>query len=265
MNRANSTQAAQNNQPVPFGFMSFHEDALVQNRQFAAWLVHLYTASGGVIGMLALFAAAEGRFRHAFLLLIATILVDATDGLLARRVRVRTALPEFDGAMMDNVIDVLTFVWAPVFIMWRAELLPGTVWIVIPVLAALYAYGQTNMKTEDSFFLGFPSYWNIVALYLYWFEPAAVIAIVLVFVPAILTFVPTRYLYASKNRIFWKTTWGLGGVWLALVVYLLTQTSPDLTLVWVSLFYPVYYMLASFYIEIMIRRAAMRQPSTSVA
>jgi phosphatidylcholine synthase len=222
-------------------------------RKLAAWLVHLYTASGGVVGMFALFAAAEGRIREAFLLLIATNIIDSTDGLMARRLRVREILPFFDGGMVDNVVDVLTFIWVPVFIMWKADLLPAPIWIAVPVLAALYAYGQVEMKTPDAFFRGFPSYWNVVALYLFWFHPAAVVAVLLILVPAVLTFIPTRYLYASKNDILWKTTWSLGAIWLAQVVYLLSQKDPAMLLVWLSLYYPAYYMIASFYVDWKIR------------
>lgn len=225
----------------------------MQPRQLAAWLVHLYTASGGVVGMFALFAAAEGRIHDAFLLLVVTMLIDATDGILARLVRVRDVLPGFDGAMVDNVIDVLTFVWIPLFIMWTEHLLPHPYWIAVPVLAALYAYGQTNMKSADAFFIGFPSYWNIVALYLYWFRPADAIAVLMIVVPAALTFVPTRYLYASKNRILWKTTWFLGAIWMIMVVYGLWQDSPSRALVWASLFFPAYYMVASFYVDWRVR------------
>ncbi len=228
-------------------------------RKLAAWMVHLYTGLGGIIGIFALFAAAEGRIRDAFLLLIVTMLIDATDGILARLVRVRDMLPNFDGAMVDNVIDVLTFVWVPLFIIWTENLLPSPVWIAVPVVAALYAYGQTNMKTDDAFFLGFPSYWNIIAMYLYWFRPSDVIAVLAISVPAVLTFVPTRYLYASKNRILWKTTWSLGALWVLMVMYGLSQDNPDRALMWLSLFYPAYYMLASFYVDWRVRRGTLKQ------
>ncbi len=210
--------------------------------------------------MFALFAAAEGHTERAFLLLIATMIIDSTDGIMARFVRVREVLPHFDGAMLDNVIDVLTFVWVPAFIMWKEDLLPHPLWIAVPILAALYAYGQSEMKTADAFFLGFPSYWNIIALYLFWLQPVSWVAVTLVVIPALLTFVPTRYLYASKNRILWKTTWSLGGVWLLLVTYLLWQDRPALTLIWLSLYYPVYYMLASFYIDFIVRRTVIPDP-----
>ncbi len=234
---------------------------MLPNRTIAAWLVHLYTAAGGVVGIFALFAAAHGHFERAFLLLIATNLIDATDGLMARAVRVRDVLPNFDGAMVDNVVDVLTFVWVPVFIIWADHLLPHSAWIAVPVLAALYAYGQTEMKTDDAFFLGFPSYWNVVALYLFWFKPEAWLAVLFVVIPAILTLIPTRYLYASKNRILWKTTWSLGAIWILLVVYLLSQKNPSTLLVWLSLFYPAYYMTASFVIDWQVRHGNLQVPT----
>ncbi len=218
-----------------------------------AWAVHLYTASGGVLGMFALYAAANGEIRAAFLLLVFSMMIDATDGILARRYKVREVLPDFDGAMVDNVIDMLTFVWIPVFIIWQEALLPHDLWTVVPIIAALYAYGQINMKTDDNFFLGFPSYWNVVALYLYWLELPAVLAVILVVILAVLTFVPTRYLYPSKNFVFWRITWGLGVIWFLLVIFLLTQAEPDKTLIWISFYYPIYYMALSFYIDYSLR------------
>ncbi len=230
-----------------------------RRQQLIAWLIHLYTALGGVLGMFALFAAAQGETRRAFLLLILTLVIDSTDGLMARRIHIRKVLPNFDGAMMDNVIDVLTFVWVPVFIMWQERLLPHDVWLAVPIVAALYAYGQTEMKTPDAFFLGFPSYWNIVALYLFWLRPAPLPAVLLVVIPGVLTFIPTRYLYASKNRILWKTTWTLAGIWLLLAIYLLTQRDPDMRLIYLSFFYPIYYMAASFAIDWRIRTRTWRR------
>jgi len=232
---------------------------ITRNQRIQAWAVHLYTAIGGVIGMFALYAAALNNTREAFLLLVVSMIIDATDGIMARRIRVWEVLPDFDGAMMDNVIDMLTFVWIPVFILWQESLLPHPVWTIVPMLAGLYAYGQVNMKSEDNFFLGFPSYWNVVALYLFWLRPDAWLAILAVIVPAILTFIPTRYLYPSKNYIYWRITWSLGALWFAIVVGLLTQPDPNVNVVLLSLYYPAYYMGMSFYIEYRIRLG--EQPS----
>ncbi len=232
--------------------------------QIAAWLVHLYTASGGVVGMFALLAAAGGEVRLAFILLGVAALIDASDGILARRVRVGAALPRFSGTRLDDVIDVLTFVWVPVFIMASQDLLPHPLWIAVPVLAALYAYGQVDMKTDDAFFLGFPSCWNLIALYLFWLRPEPAVAALVVVVPGVLSFVPTRYLYPSKNALLWKTSWTLGLLWAALVFYLLMQPAPDLRLVWLSLIYPVYYLVASFIVDWRLRQMKRRSRLSAI-
>lgn len=226
----------------------------MNNKKIAAWLVHLYTASGGVIGVFGLFAAADGQVRLAFWLLMFAMLIDSTDGILARKVRVRAVLPNFDGSMVDNVIDMLTFVWVPVFIMGSQNLLPHVAWTAVPIIAALYAYGQVNMKTEDSFFLGFPSYWNMIALYMFWLRPEPALAVLMLVIPGVLSFIPTRYLYPSKNPIFSKVSWLLGSVWGVLILYLLAQETPDTRLVLLSLYYPAYYLILSFYLDIRIRQ-----------
>jgi len=218
-----------------------------------AWLIHLYTASGAVIGMMALIAAAREEIRLAFLLLVAAAFVDAIDGMMARRFKVSEILPKFSGAYMDDAVDVLTFIFVPIFIMGWMELLPSVYWIAVPTLAGMYAYGQIHMKTEDDFFLGFPSYWNIIALYMWWLQPGPYLAVAMIVLPSILTFIPIRYLYPSRNNFLWKTTWVLGLIWSAMVVYLLALAEPDETLVLVSLFYPAYYLLASFYLEYRVR------------
>jgi phosphatidylcholine synthase len=111
------------------------------------------------------------------------------------------------------------------------------------------------MKTADAFFMGFPSYWSTVALYMFWLRPDPTIAVLMVVIPAILTFIPTRYLYPSKNEILWRTSWLLGIIWFALVTYLLMQDQPDPRLIWLSVYYPVYYLAASFYIDWRLRRS----------
>jgi len=224
----------------------------------AAWGVHIYTMFGGVLGVWALLAAGDGDYRGAFGLLVLSTLIDATDGLMARRLRIWEVLPQFDGSMVDNVIDTLTFLWVPVFIIGHAELLPHPIWLVVPIVAGLYVYGQTNMKSEDSYFIGFPTYWNVVALYMFWLTPDAVPAILMVLIPGILSFIPTRYLYPSKNVVLWQWSWGLGLLWIVLLGYLLLQEDPETSLVLLSLYYPAYYMVASFWIDYQIRSGRLK-------
>jgi phosphatidylcholine synthase len=225
-----------------------------RRQRLAAWGVHLYTASGGILGMFALFAAADGNYRTTFLLLVVTMLIDATDGLMARRLKVKEVLPSFDGAMMDNVIDILNFAWTPIFVIARIGVLPHPAWVVVPILGALYAYGQSDMKNDEGYFIGFPTYWSIVALYLFWLRPDWHIALALIVIPGILSFVPTRYLYPSKGSTLWRSNWFFGTLWFALVIYLLSQEHPDQLLVLFSLIYPAYYMTASFWVDYRVRR-----------
>jgi phosphatidylcholine synthase len=219
-----------------------------------AWLIHLYTASGALMGVMALLATANDQIRMAFLYLVVAGIIDATDGLMARAARVSRVLPDFSGAQVDNAVDVLTFIWAPIFIMGKENLLPHPLCLAVPVFAALYAYGQVNMKTPDNFFLGFPSYWNIVALYMYWLHPGPLISSLMVLIPGIFSFIPTRYLYPSRNSAYWKLSWSLGILWTLLIVYLLLQEKPNQIWVWLSLYYPVYYLVVSFYLDWTIRR-----------
>ena len=101
-----------------------------------AWLVHFYTASGAVLAFGAALAAIDGRFRDAFLFLIASTAVDATDGMFARRAGLPAATPRFDGARLDDIVDYLTFVFVPMVILYLAGDLPAGwgFWVVTGVL-----------------------------------------------------------------------------------------------------------------------------------
>ena len=213
---------------------------------FLAWSVHLYTALGGIIGFFALYAVVRDNYIAAFALLLLSSVIDATDGILARAVDVKRVLPFFDGSMLDNVIDIFTYAWIPIFIIEKITSL-NIVVIVFPILAALYAYGQVNMKTEDNYFLGFPTYWNIVALYFYLLALDGMLGIAILVLFSVLTFVPTRYLYPSKhaNR-FYRLFFLIGGaVWILLICYVLVV--PNYMLSLLSLFYPLAYVGLSFY------------------
>jgi len=221
----------------------------MNTKKIMAWGVHAYTMCGGVLGFAALLLSAEGNVRGAFTLLIVAYFIDCTDGMLARRIKVWELIPGFSGAQLDDMIDLLTYVYVPLFIIGSQGLLPHAAWLICPLLGVLYAYGQVNMKTPDHYFLGFPSYWNIIALYLYWLQPPPVAAVLIVVVPSVLSFVPTRYLYPSKSSMLWKTSWVLGGLWFCMLAYMLETEKPPRVLVIASLYYPAYYMAASFYVD----------------
>jgi phosphatidylcholine synthase len=222
--------------------------------QLAAWGVHLYTACGAVLGFLALDATANSNYGLAFVWLTLATLIDCTDGTLARRVGVKQVLPNFDGARLDDIVDYLNYVVVPLVLAYHAGLIPhGPLGLIIgslPLLASGYGFCQLDAKTEDHFFQGFPSYWNVVVFYFYTLGTARWFNVTALLVFSVLVFVPIGYLYPSKNRTAQRTTYALGIVWAICMTALLIQfPTPSRTLAWISLFFPIYYMGISLHLH----------------
>jgi len=222
---------------------------------------------GGVVGMLALVAISNNQIQTAWVLLIIAFLIDMTDGMLARHYRVREVIPNFDGAKIDDLIDFLTYVWAPVLVLHVAGIISNPLWLALPILGSLYAYGRPGMKEIDgeAYFIGFPSYWNILALYFYWLEPSEFVVVGLLIFFFVLSFIPTRYLYPSKNPKYPVMTLGVGSFWMIMMIGLILQPEPNIALVLISLIYPIYYLLASFYVEMSYHRKNELQKGNVVA
>jgi phosphatidylcholine synthase len=215
-----------------------------------AWGVHLYTALGAVFGVLAIHYAAVGDYRASFLAMAVTIAIDASDGTLARLVNVKQRVPGFDGALLDNIVDYFTYVVAPVFLMICAGLVTGTLGFAVGgfvLIASAYQFCQTDAKTADHFFLGFPSYWNLVAFYLYLWSWGAVANEVILTLLAVMVFVPIKYIYPSRTRTLRPLTLTLAISWGVIAfAMLLSLPSINPVLLDLSLIYIVYYFLASF-------------------
>jgi phosphatidylcholine synthase len=225
-----------------------------------AWLVHLYTALGLVCAAVMAVLIVRGgdeSFRWSFCLMMLATAIDATDGWLARKARVKAVLPEFDGAALDNQIDFLTYTALPLMLLWRADVLPGGLaWLLLfPLLASAYGFSQVNVKTADGFFIGFPSYWNIAAYYLFALHPAAWIAAALIVVCSVLTFVPTLYIYATRGGPFAKTINIGSAIWFVLLGFgLFGPEGLRMPLVIVSLAYPVLYLALSAFVTLTRKR-----------
>jgi phosphatidylcholine synthase len=224
------------------------------------WIAHAYTATGTVWAFLATAMTFSGNFRGAFIFLVVATFVDSTDGVLARAFKVKERIPYFDGALLDNIIDYMTFVFIPALIVWRADLVGPS--LAFPVCAAMlmssaYGFAHAGAKVDvgDHFFTGFPSYWNIVVLYLFvarW--PAEVNAAILLAL-AVLVFVPIRYLYPSRGGAFQVLTNVLGVIWAVLMLAMLwTFPAVPPPLFFASLVFPAYYLLLSFWLELERRR-----------
>jgi phosphatidylcholine synthase len=200
--------------------------------------------------------------RLSMLIMFLATLIDATDGTLARLVHIKRAVPSFDGRRLDDLIDFQTYTCLPLLLIWRAGLLPPGQedWLLLPLTASAYGFCQVQAKTDDGYFLGFPSLWNVVAMYLYVLPLDPWLALLTVIILALMTFVPSRYLYPSSQpgRLNVVSTL-LGIPWGVLVIWLIWNlpagSNPRLdttttTLAFVSLTYPVFYMGASWYITL---------------
>ena len=222
-------------------------------RTVAAWGVHLLTASSAPAGVLAVLASERGDAATSMGWMAYTLAIDAVDGTLARAVGVKQVLPFFDGTRLDDLVDYFTYVIVPAVFLLHLQLLPAGVAVpvaLLPVLASAYGFCRTDAKTPDHYFTGFPSYWNVVAFYLYalgW--PRALNAAVVVAL-SVAVFVPIRYVYPSRTTTLRALTVGLGLAWGAFVLYALAHldTVPR-PLVAASLAYPAYYVLLSLALQ----------------
>jgi phosphatidylcholine synthase len=228
----------------------------------SAWLVHLYTASGALFAFFSINLVVQDRFRDAFFWLFLSVMIDATDGVLARRADVSSRLPWFNGGRLDDIVDYLTYVFAPAFIVWHAPLVPAGWGLVIPcamLLSSVYGFSRDDAKTADHFFTGFPSYWNIVVFYLYLAGWPPLVNAALLLALAILVFVPLRYVYPSRTPVLRSLTIALGLMWGVLLIAMLWRMPAVPPVVfWLSLIFPVYYAVLSFVLD-WRRRSVPRQ------
>lgn len=227
----------------------------------AAWLVHAYTASGVVLAFLMFVAVMEGDTVRALWLFGVAMVVDGTDGMLARWVEVKRHVPWFDGALLDNIVDYITYAFMPMLLLWSSghlgEGTSATVLAVVPLLASAYQFCRVDAKTEDHLFLGFPSYWNIAAFYVVVLDLSVPAVTVLLLVCAVLVFVPVGYVYPSRTSTLRRTTLVLTTVWLVGYGVVLTQL-PDPSPVWlvVSVAYVAYYVALSLHLTLQRGRTA---------
>ncbi|MFT4715142.1 MAG: phosphatidylcholine synthase [Paracoccaceae bacterium] len=184
-----------------------------QNRALA---VHLLTATGAVFAMLAMLAAVEHKWSLMYLWLVVAFVVDGIDGPLARRYQVGKYAPEYDGVLLDLIIDYLTYVFIPAFALFSSGLLPDwTGWICILVItftSALY-FADTRMKTRDYSFAGFPGCWNMVVLVLFVTEPNFWIILTLVVVIAASMFTRLEFVHPVRTKRWRKITLPMAFAW----------------------------------------------------
>ena len=178
--------------------------------------VHLFTATGAVFAMLAMLAAVEARWDLMFLWLVVAFIVDGIDGPMARKFDVGANAPEFDGVLLDLIIDYLTYVFIPAFALFSSGLMDGwTGWfaiIVITFASAMY-FADTRMKTKDYSFSGFPGCWNMVVLVIFAIEPNFWISLILVTLLSISMFLPLKFVHPVRTARWRSLTLPMALAW----------------------------------------------------
>lgn len=221
-----------------------------------AAFVHVYTGVGMVLALLAANAVVEQATGWVIAYMALAMLIDGTDGPLARRWDVRRWTPHFDGRKLDDLVDFLTYTFVPLFFAHQYALVEG-VWtytLYAALLASAYGFCHTAAKTDEGYFTGFPSYWNGVVLYLFWLQWPAWAAGLVILAFALMTFLPLRFISLNQTVPLRRTNRALVILWGVLLFFLLRDyASPDARLVLLSLAYPVFYFGASMYLH-------MREP-----
>ncbi|HWK95702.1 MAG TPA: phosphatidylcholine synthase [Pseudolabrys sp.] len=199
-------------------------------RKVGAFAIHVLTASGAALALIALILATGGHWTMMFACLGLALIVDGVDGPLARALRVKDVLPRWDGAGLDFVVDFTTYVFVPAYAIAASGLLPDgfgvPAAVLIVITGALY-FADRSMKTDDNYFRGFPAVWNVIAFYLYVLMPPPWIAAAAIAALAALTFVPIRFVHPLRVRHLRWLNIALMAVWAALaLITVLANLSP---------------------------------------
>lgn len=215
-----------------------------------AYGVHIITALGAALGLWSVILTMDGFYREAVWALAATVFIDSIDGTLARYFDTKNHAPKIDGALLDNIVDFLT--WTIVPLCWAYVTMSLPLWVLmICAVASAIGFANKQAKTSDNYFLGFPSYWNIVVFYLFLLELPVYMCSAILLIFAITTFAPVKFIYPSRTPHFRLLTLLLGIIYSIqlLLMIILFDNSPAF-LIYSSFIFPLYYFTMSFYLNI---------------
>ena len=199
-------------------------------RTIAAWSVHIFTASGAVLALLALTAIEDHRWTDAMLWLFAALVVDGIDGTLARAANTKELAHRIDGEVLDLVIDYLNYVFVPTIFILETQALPKSLAMPLASLiqiSSLYAFARKDMKTEDGYFRGFPALWNLVALYLFAAGIGQAQSAAVVMLLILLTFAPIHVVHPFRVRDYGYWLWVIAVAWAVSTLALLLPLNQD--------------------------------------
>lgn len=218
-------------------------------RVIAAWGVHLFTATGAVWGLLAILAIFEKDWKAMIAYMIIAMLVDGFDGMLARWADVKKYANGIDGALLDNILDYVNYVLVPAIFLIEADVLPVSVRLLAAcsiLLTSAYQFTQTDAKTDDHHFKGFPSYWNVAALYMLLMNLPQWVNFGFLMLFNVMVFIPIKYIYPTRNTFLRTLTLALTYLYGAIGIWgLIKYPNQPQWVVWVSFIYIAYYLVLS--------------------
>lgn len=210
-----------------------------------AYAVHVLTASGAALGLLAIIFATGGHWEAMFLCLGFALIVDGVDGPLAREFMVAEVLPRWSGDTLDLVVDFTTYVFVPAYAIAASGLMPEFFaipsGILVVICGAIY-FADREMKTDDNYFRGFPALWNLAAFYLYVLQPTEWLAAAIIIALAILSFAPIKFIHPLRVKRMRILNIALLVLWAALALAaLILSLDPGPLVTWPMVVIAVYF------------------------
>jgi phosphatidylcholine synthase len=202
------------------------KDSVPPGMRAAAFSVHIFTALGAGIALIALLEAVREHWAAMFWWLGAALVIDAVDGPIARRLDVARVQPNWSGDVLDLVVDFVTYVFVPAYAITASGLLLP---VAAPLLGAGIAvsgvlyFADRRMKAADNHFRGFPGLWNVAAFYLFLLHLPPALSSLAVIVLIASTFAPFYVVHPIRVVRLRRLTLSLIAIWAVLAVVALAS------------------------------------------
>jgi phosphatidylcholine synthase len=216
--------------------------------QVRAFAVHVFTASGAGIALIALIFATGEYWEPMFLALGIALIIDGLDGPLARKFKVAETVPRWSGDTLDLVVDFTTYVFVPAYAIAASGVVAGWLGIaaglIVCISGALY-FADKEMKTADAYFRGFPAAWNAIAFYVFLLQPPGWTSFLGIAVLAALSFAPVKFVHPLRVREFRALNIVLMAVWGVLALWALIDSfEQPAAVTWALVIIALYFLLA---------------------
>ncbi|WKC85184.1 phosphatidylcholine synthase [Borreliella lusitaniae] len=219
-----------------------------------AWLVHIFTASGLIVGLYSIISIVNGDYSLLLKLTAIGLIIDGIDGTMARKLKVKELIPEIDGALLDNITDYINYTFIPVIFFYLGEFIQEKYKVAICIgilLSSAYQFSRTDAKTNDNYFRGFPSLWNLFVILNIIFKIGQITNFIAISICIIISFIPIKFIYPSKTKELRKITIPitiLSFLIFAVSIFSKLSTTTLKITKTVIIFYFAYLALASIYL-----------------